>query len=66
MQESSDPALDVPFNRLASSSLTFGDINIDEAIGGVSAFDFNMATDIDFWNDLSTLWSDMDPSTQFD
>jgi hypothetical protein len=33
--------------------------NPEEAID-VSAFDFNVAMDIDFWNDLNALWPNID------
>ena len=54
---------DLPYNflvsQLSSSSPMFKSINPEEEIH-VSELDFNVATDIDFWNDLNALWPDID------
>jgi hypothetical protein len=45
-------------SQLSSSSPMFKSINPEEEIH-VSELDFNLAMDIDFWNDLNTLWPDI-------
>jgi hypothetical protein len=64
MECSSDLQRDFPIGQLSSSSPMFENINSEEEID-VSEFNFNMAMDIDFWNDLNSLWPNMDCSTQY-
>jgi hypothetical protein len=59
MECSSDLPLRFLVNQLSGSRPMFGNIHSEEEID-VSAFDFNVAMDIDFWNDLNTLWPAMD------
>jgi hypothetical protein len=58
MECSSDLPQDFLAGQLYCSNPMFESIDPAEEID-VSEFDFNVAVDIDFWNDLNALWPDI-------